>query len=285
MLDFSNYTSYIIKASLYGDYKLIFYKDNETPDVKHTNFNRDYDDEASKRAKRIILDIALNNDFEWFMTFTFDVKKIDRYNYQLCLDQLNNAIKNYNAKYNIKLKYIMVPELHELKEGETSPAIHFHMLASGFVDEQFIEKDKKTRQNVYRSLYFFEKFGRNQLLKIYDYNKFVAYYISKYVTKDEDRVLKKRYYQSQGLKRSSVLFRGDTQSIVDMPEWFNDLVSNYENGLVAIYDLPKDDGESLGQMLEYIREELENRPLHMNKYTKKEIKIRKKALNNETLPF
>ncbi|MDD4157524.1 MAG: hypothetical protein PHY08_13245, partial [Candidatus Cloacimonetes bacterium] len=100
--------NYILKKSTYGKYVLIIYKDNVISDISN-NYQRDYEDESAQRSKRTVLDIALNNDFDWFITFTFHTKgKLvkDRKDFQAIKKKFLQAISNYKKLGYGEIKYV-----------------------------------------------------------------------------------------------------------------------------------------------------------------------------------
>ena len=123
------------------------------------------------RTKRRIRELALSNDFEYFITVTVNSELADRYNLDICQDLLKKTIKAYKRKYN-DLSYIFITEKH--KDG----AFHFHGLIKGLSSD-----DLYTNSNGYLSSHFFDKVGFNSFSKIRDYNK-CCNYILKYITKD-----------------------------------------------------------------------------------------------------
>lgn len=73
---------------------------------------------SRRRAKERVRDIAMSNDFKWFVTLTLDPAKIDRYDMTAITKKLNTWLANAVRRQG--LKYVLVPEHH--KDG----AIHFH---------------------------------------------------------------------------------------------------------------------------------------------------------------
>ena len=71
---------------------------------------------AARRAK--VRDLALCNDFRWFVTLTLDQDKIDRYDPKEITKKLNTWLDNQVRRNG--LLYVLVAERH--KDG----AIHFH---------------------------------------------------------------------------------------------------------------------------------------------------------------
>jgi len=196
------------------------------------NTERDYDDESMKRAKRTVLELALNNSFDWFVTFTFHTNGSlinDRKDFHDIKKKFLESIQTYNDKFDTKLSWIAVPELHTNRQG-----IHFHCLMKGFdtvKDFKFTGFDKKTGRAVFKSAYFKERFGANRGIRIFEYNKFVAYYVSKYITKQDDRIFFHRYFRSRDLEKSFVIQSGLATNYIE-----KDLIPTFENGLLKLYE-------------------------------------------------
>jgi hypothetical protein len=130
--------------------------------------------ESQKVTKRIVRDIALCNNFEYFVTLTF---KKDRYDYFKKTQQLNDWCKNLRKNHK-EFKYLFIPEKH--KDG----AIHIHGLLSNF-PEQYLTPANTKRKNTYNINRW--RFGYSTAVKIKqqepDFSK-VANYITKYITKE-----------------------------------------------------------------------------------------------------
>lgn len=78
-------------------------------------------EESLRRTRTTIFDYALSNNFSYFVTFTFNPKKVDRYS----IESTSNIMKywlNRQKKHSPNFAYVIVPEFH--KDG----AIHFHAL-------------------------------------------------------------------------------------------------------------------------------------------------------------
>ncbi|RKJ61001.1 hypothetical protein D7Y09_16580 [bacterium 1XD42-1] len=88
--------------------------------------NNEIRSDSIKRAIDKAFEIGLANDFQYFITLTLDPTKIDRYDtkkiYKKLRDWLSNRVKRN------QMDYILFPEYHKLREGETERAIHFHGL-------------------------------------------------------------------------------------------------------------------------------------------------------------
>ena len=181
----------------------------------------------------------MNNQFQYFMTWTFDADKLDRENYELAKKKLLNSIHNYNRDMKTKLSYVITPELHKETNG-----IHFHALMNGLIKDDVVSVyDQKHQRWVYYSKYFFERFGRNTVIKIKDYNKFVAYYISKYVRKDDLRIFKRRYFVSNGLGKALKLYKGSYEGLFnDQSDTYilDNFVRTFKGSMCEIYELSEE---------------------------------------------
>ena len=204
-----------IKRNKYH-YEVVIYHDNvRVPNVEYENgttggeYERNYEWESGKRSVRTIIDIALNNKWTDFITITLDKEKIDRYNEELIIKKLRKAINNYKYRYDETFRYIIVAEYHKDK------AVHFHGLiylknrkGLNYNEHQTKkERGKKGNQNisVYEFNYFNKRFGYTWVQPLYNQAEFVSYYLSKYMSKYDDRIYYSRYMRSRGLKQSEEL--------------------------------------------------------------------------------
>lgn len=164
------------------------------------------------RSKKIVFEIAYCNPWDYFATITFDRKKIkNRYAIQDTLKTLREWINNYKRK-NKDFAYLLIPELH--KDG----AVHVHGFLKGIPKEDlksFKEyPDSIIKKNDLQKLIDLDyinwlpcekKFGRNSLGAIKS-REGVAYYVTKYISKDMVSAVKglnlNTYYCSKNLKRA-----------------------------------------------------------------------------------
>lgn len=149
--------------------------------------------ESLRRTRTTIFDYALSNDFEYFVTFTFNPKKIDRYS----IDETFNTMKywlNRQKKHSPDFAYVIVPEFH--KDG----AIHFHALIRAYNGDMKPTKVFQNGKRVYNVTGFTSGFTNAQ--KMDDNQEKTAGYITKYITKDTiNRFNKRRYWASRNLKK------------------------------------------------------------------------------------
>lgn len=157
--------------------------------------------ENHARAIQKVYDYAKSNDFEWFITLTFDKDKVNRYDYDSVSAALSAWTKALNNNSNCgKFAWLIVPEQHD--DG----AYHFHGLIKGDLPvTQAINprtneplKDKAGNQ-VYNITTY--KHGFTTATKIKD-RKRTASYITKYLTKEIVVPKgKKRYWASRNLNK------------------------------------------------------------------------------------
>lgn len=163
-------------------------------------------DVSMKRTKKKVYDYAKCNDWDWFVTFTFSQKRVDRYSYDECIKKLKMWL-DYVRRSSSALSYLVVPEQH--KDG----AWHFHGLFSGLNEKQIIWTGRyviKRIRMLGRSKYVrtsdkIYKFGSYKLgwmtaTRIREKER-VTSYITKYVTKDlcSASYGRKRYWCSRNL--------------------------------------------------------------------------------------
>jgi len=175
--------------------------------IKLNDFRkRNYEYEAGMRAKNKVIDFALNNNFTHFITITLDKNVVgDRTDKEYQIKRLRKFFNNWKNRYESDFKYLIVPEFHKNKESNGKKAIHFH----GFIYTKKMHLDflkQKDQAQIYRCSEITENFGvRNEFTVIYNTQEFVAYYISKYISKKYDvKISNHRYFKSQKLKTSDV---------------------------------------------------------------------------------
>jgi len=181
---------------------------------------KDINEKSIIRAKNLIMEYSQNNDFNFFVTFTFDKRKVKTDN-EFIKNKILKSLDNFKQSVDKEFKYLLIPELH--KNGQ----IHFHGLFYlsdlGQKNMTKLFTDEKTKHDVYRHDYFFIKYGANRFIKIEDNDietiEKISFYVSKYISKDllkqKDRhgfSYKHLYYCSNGLKRNETIFISDNIS-------------------------------------------------------------------------
>lgn len=143
------------------------------------------------RTKKNIRELALCNNFEFFVTLTVNKNYCDRYDLEICEENLKKLFKKYKRK-NPDFFYLFIAEKH--KDG----AFHFHGLIRGMNSE-----DLYLNSNSFLSSHFFDELGFNSFSKIKNYEK-TCNYITKYITKDCCRNKHNQIYiSSKGLKKAT----------------------------------------------------------------------------------
>ena len=187
--------------------------------------------EALSRAKSIITEIALNNKFDYFCTFSFDKDKIDRYDLKECYKRLRLFFKEFKKRYAPNFQWLIIPEFH--KDG----AIHFHGLVSGIPDGELTVPDTIMKRmsdgeiavvpNTPKYLYwarYSKRFGIFNCSKIKT-SEGVAYYVTKYVIKELSKIPTgvNLYAHSKGLKKADVIYHSynDSEMLIT-PSYKND---------------------------------------------------------------
>jgi hypothetical protein len=144
-----------------------------------------------RRTKKHITDYVLCNQFELFITLTFDELKIDRYDIDSCKTSVSGWLKNQQKRKG-KFEYIVVPELH--KDG----ALHFHALFSNY--KGYI----KNSVSPYSGKQIMKK-GR----KVYEIPSYRLgnTYVEKIEGTEEDHI-KTKLYLAKYIKKGMPLFHG-----------------------------------------------------------------------------
>lgn len=161
---------------------------------------------SAHRSRQNLYDICRCNEFQYFVTWTFDKEKIDRLDDEKVKRKFTQ-FQNYLRKIFPQMYYVAVPEYH--KKG----GLHFHLLIGGVtMDElkavpaknkrgKLIFKNGKQIFNVLRW-----KLGFSTLSAIGN-GEATKHYICKYISKQhlDDRFFgKRRYYVSNNIRRPEI---------------------------------------------------------------------------------
>lgn len=199
---------------------------------KNTAENEGKLESSLSRTKSRIFELALCNDWEWFVTLTLNPEYHDRKDLKNYKTKLSTWIKNYNRLHKTNIKYLLIPENH--KDGSW----HMHGLMMGLPIEHLHEfrEDEKLPikmlieiahgHKLYSWPTYGKAFGYISISKIINAES-VSKYITKYITKDllSTRIGQNEhlYYCSQGMKRAEIIKQG--KLIKDMEEdYSNDYV-------------------------------------------------------------
>lgn len=190
-------------------------------------------DRAKRRARNAVKDIALSNEFAYFVTFTLDQSKVNRYDIRAVVKTMNCWLDNRVRRNG--LKYVLVPELH--KDG----AIHFHgfindclgLVDSGTLTGGALKRPRKPRSNRERASLLSHgshvvynvtdwRLGFSTAIELYgNYNAAVAY-VCKYISKEQQKIGGRWYYSGGDLKKPEV-----SLSDVDYEQFLSDNESGF----------------------------------------------------------
>lgn len=171
---------------------------------------------AKRRARSAVADLAMSNDFRYFVTLTLDPSRVNRYDPAEVVRRLNNWLDNHVRRDG--LAYVLVPEYH--KDG----AIHFHGFFNGAleaVDSGTLDtgtgKPKKPRSAAQRALWLSEgahvvynlpawHLGFTTAIELYGQRSAAVGYVCKYVTKQQTKIGGRWYYSGGALLRPDVSY-------------------------------------------------------------------------------
>lgn len=177
------------------------------------------------RAKTKVYELACCNDWQYFMTFTLNKEKYDRYDLDKYKKDLSIFIRNQRQKYKTDIKYLFVPEQH--KDG----AWHIHGLLNNIVPEQlesFGEGVPDKLKGYLNYPDYQKKFGFCSLGEIRNKDAVAGYivkYIAKDIAKNNMELENNLYYCSQGLKRAEKVYEGSPVKLPSKWDYENDYVS------------------------------------------------------------
>lgn len=151
------------------------------------------------RTINAVFQKARANDWDWFLTFTFNPDIVDSMDYQSVVKKLSKWLNNAKTLCP-DMGYIIVPEKHK------SGRYHFHGLFRRCDELGFIQSGKKTVTGdiIYNVGKY--KFGWTTATRIKDQTR-VTKYIAKYISKDLVQVAfnKRRYWASRNLKEPEII--------------------------------------------------------------------------------
>lgn len=181
------------------------------------------------RQRRELLEYALCNHWDYFVTLTLDESKTDRFNLGSWMNRFNQFIRDHRKK-GLVCRYIIVPERH------TNGAWHAHGLFAGNMRLEYFRDLAAQGENLPLKLVnsdymrwklYHDKFGFCSFGKIKN-PVASAFYITKYITKDvlrtNDSYYGHGYYNSRPLEKS-VKF---AQFVDRCSFWDSHLVNKFE---------------------------------------------------------
>lgn len=187
-------------------------------------------DDNLSRAKQRIFELAYCNPWEWFVTFTLNPDKYNRYDLEKYIKDLSQFVRDYRKKSGNDLKYLLIPETHEkggwhlhgflmnLPRGEL---VQFTMLDKlPYSIRAKIEKG----QALYTWNAYQNKFGYACIENVRNHEA-VSKYMTKYITKEAMRTITElnahTFYASKGLRQSSVIATDIMKKSIKNPDYEN----------------------------------------------------------------
>lgn len=161
-------------------------------------------EESKRRAKARVQDIALCNHFEYLFTWTLDGKLIDRYDAKVIYSKVKNFLGNTVKRKDFT--YVLVPEFHKQKSWESKAAIHMHGLCSlGKVPiVRAVSKSGKPLYDEHNRPIFNMPtwtWGFSTCVPIDDQYERTAHYVTKYITKSNEKIFGKWYLASRNIAK------------------------------------------------------------------------------------
>ncbi len=149
---------------------------------------------AMRRAASKVRDLALSNEFKYFVTLTLDRTRIDRYDINAVMKRVNVWLDNQVRRKG--LRYILVPERH--KDG----AIHFH----GFFSDALECTPSGVHDGKGHMMYNINAwpYGFTTALELYDDYHAAVSYVCKYVRKQQEKIGGRWYYSGGKLEKPRV---------------------------------------------------------------------------------
>ncbi len=212
--------------------------------------NRNYEIESSMRSKKLIRQYGLSNKWNYFITITINKEKIDRTEHQKIQKKLCTFLNHYKNRYDKNFYYLLVAEPHKRKEKNGLHAVHFHGLLYieniEYWELKFIKQ--KDKAIIFESQKLKNIFGRNDMTIIYDSSEFIAYYISKYMTKNviNNLDLKSRYWASKGLSKGKEI---DVSETMEHKFYELGLQPTYQNSFCNKYKFTIDEYHQLKNLI------------------------------------
>lgn len=252
---------YDAKLKVYNDFvtknglpkmQLTVYKNLRSVDLdscrRGGNSKKHMSDEDLKRSReehifdvqRKIRDYAMNNDFQYFWTLTFDPKKCGKSD-DLRFEDMRQWLKREREKArrrNQGFRYIFIPEYHH-GGGKNDGTVHWHGITGGYTPELNDSGHEYKGVKIYNCVSW--QFGFSNVQKARSRAR-VANYIKKYITKDlinsPVRAHKKKYWSSKNLKLPDEYY---IEKMPDLEKWKPD----FDSEVCSIYNLTGHDVKEL----------------------------------------
>lgn len=164
------------------------------------------------RTKSKVLELGYCNKWDYFCTFTLDPKKYDRYDLSKFQKDFSQFLRDESKRIG-KIAYLLVPERHSKREGESEAAWHMHGLIRGNIAGELVDfvpgvHPKRLVDRGYKNWpRYAKKFGFCSFAPVISHDG-VCKYLLKYITKDTARsnswANSHMYFASQKLQTAQI---------------------------------------------------------------------------------
>ena len=189
--------------------------------------------QSLSRSRATVFELAICNQWDYFVTLTIDGQKYDRSNLRIYMKSFSKWLNNYNYQNQSDIRYLLIPENHQ--DGSW----HMHGLLSAvplsdlklFTLQDHLPYRLRKKISSGRSIYDWPRyrsaFGWSVAEPIMS-KEACAKYITKYITKSlaESRIALNHhpFYCSQGLNRAKEIYRAEIKRMFN-PDYANDYVA------------------------------------------------------------
>ncbi len=229
--DKNNELSYLSKRANLFNYKQINDEINEKKEALKIRWYNERSLLISlARSKKEIIDILHCNKFDYFVTVTFDKRKINRFDDNVTRKKFQKWLEKLRQNFPNCFSFA-VPEYH--KKG----GLHFHLLLGGVsdCDLKLVDSGKRVKKGYCKGDIIYNitrwKCGFSTVTKIRDIRR-AKWYIMKYLRKQSYDVRfmgKKRYWVSRNIIRPKVT-KYTVDEINDFDNYFgSDFVLDYRD--------------------------------------------------------
>ena len=206
------------------------YKNKEQKQEKKEKNKEESIHRSVRRSRSVINDYVLCNDFDMFATFTFNPRKVNRYDMITTYLKMQGWLER-NARQYENFRYIVVPERH--KDG----AIHFHALLNGYCGELKKTNIIQSGKRVYNITGF--RFGFTNVTILDDDKMKTIAYMCKYIQKDMELVNgKRRYWASKRLNKPVITH--NTIWDTGIASLLSQKTLRYETEYSVVYEVSRD---------------------------------------------
>lgn len=157
---------------------------------------------SKKRALSSVQKILDCNDFEYFVTLTFDGLQVDRHDPKAVYAKTKSFLDNARRRYGFS--YLLVPGYHKPEDGCDSCSIHLHALCrlGTLPAERSVYPDgRPVFDKEGRAVFYFPawKWGRSHVTRIVGSPAYAGAYCKNHIAELENKIFGKWYLSSRDL--------------------------------------------------------------------------------------